>query len=341
MANKKIAAAKISLHECMHKSRSDIEARYRSLLQKAVRRGHTDLVYTTSALIASLSPKEKKWYRTRTAIITFEECWPLGSDLLFNRKFHSKVAALIKVTRSAKSRDATGLGYLAYALIEGDESVLSGTADDKHLKIVANAIRRPDDFWQWIAARKMSDEQTALVENAMRFKHEGLPRDRAVIQSAAYLAVTGQTPPRKQLQPPDQAFPYWVALDKHTPEGKLVMRDVARDLHIPLPQLEWTCFYFEGAKANGESYSKWWNRHSAWHFNKIGLSAEEAHLLWEPAKPQVLDALAEESRRLQNELYRWKLSHLEQVQALKRQVELFIEHFEEVHRDQGELFSRD
>ena len=325
----------------MHKSRSDIEARYRSLLQKAVRRGDADLVYTTSALIANLGPKEKKWYRTRTAIITFEECWPLGRDLIFNRKFHSKVAALIKVTLATKSRDASGLGYLAYALLEGDQSVLNGTPEDKHVKIVANAIRRPDDFWRWIAARKKSDQQTALVEKAIRFKQVGLPRDKAVIQSAAYLAVTELSPPFKQLRPTDQAFPYWVALDKHTPEGKLAMRDVARDLHIPLPQLEWTCFFFEGAKTNEEISSKWWDRHSAWQFRRIGLSADEAHLLWEPAKPQILEALAEESRRLQNELYRWKLSNLEQIQALKRQVELFIEHFEEVHRDQGELFHRD
>ena len=325
----------------MLKSQSDIEARYRSLLQKAVRRGHADLVYTTSALIASLGSKEKKWYRTRTAIITFEECWPLGSDLIFNRKFHSKVAALIKVTLATKYRDASGLGYLAYALIEGDQSVLNGTSDDKHVKIIANAIQRPDDFWQWIAALKKSEQQTALIENAIRFKQEGLPQDKATIQSAAYLAVTEQIPPRKQLQPTDQAFPYWVALDKHTLEGKRVMRDVARDLHIPLPQLEWTCFYFEGSKANGEIPSRWWSRHSEWHFRKIGLSADEAHLLWEPAKPQVLEALAEESRRLQNELYRWKLSNLEQIQSLKRQVELFIEHFEEVHRDQRELFSGD
>ncbi|MBW2585113.1 MAG: hypothetical protein JRE36_16545, partial [Deltaproteobacteria bacterium] len=87
----------------MIKSGTDIEARYRSLLQKAVRRGDADLVHTTSALLASLSPKEKNWYRTRTAIITFEECWPLGSELIFNRKFHSKIAALIKVTRATKS----------------------------------------------------------------------------------------------------------------------------------------------------------------------------------------------------------------------------------------------
>ena len=326
----------------MIKGRTDTEARYRSLLQKAVRRGDADLVYTASALLASLSPREKKWYRTRTAIITFEECWPLGGELIFNRKFHSKVAALIKVTRATKSREASGLGYLAHALSEGDASVLNGTPDDKHIKIVANAIKRPDDFWRWISDQKSMAEQTAaLITNAMRFRQEGLPRDRAVSQSAAYLSVTGPMPNLKKLQPTDQPFPYWVAFDKHTAEGGLVMRDVARDLHIPLPQLEWACFYFEGAKTNGEIPSKWWQRHSQWQFEKIGLPVEEAHLLWEPAKPQVLEGLAGDSRRLQSELYRWKIAHLEQIQALKRQVELFIKHFEEVHRDQMDLFNED
>ena len=326
----------------MIKSGPDTEARYRSLLQKAVRRGNADLVYTTSTLLASLSPKEKNWYRTRTAIITFEECWPLGSELIFNRKFHSKVAALIRVTRAMKSRDASGLGYLAHALIEGDASVLTGSADDKHIKIIATAIKRPDDFWRWIGDQKKADEQTdALITNALRFKQEGLPRDRAVIQSAAYLAAIGPVPSRQEAPPADQSFPYWVAFDKHTAEGKLVMRDVARDLHIALPQLEWACFYFEGAKTNDEIPSKWWERHNQWHFEKIGLPAEEAHLLWEPVKPQVLAGLAEDSRRLKNELYRWKIAHLEQIQALKRQVELFIEHFEEVHRDQMDLFGED
>jgi hypothetical protein len=325
----------------MIKSRLDIEAQYRSLLQKAVRRGHADLVLTTSAFLESLSFRGKNWYRTRTAIITFEECWPLGSELIFNRKFHSKVAALIKVTRSTKSRDAAGLGYLASALIEGDTAVLNGTSDDKHLKIIADAIKRPDDFWHWVTARKMSDEQAALVENARRFKHEGLPRDKAVIQAAAYLAVIEKMPSRYQQPPPDQVFPYWVAFDKHTPEGKLVLRDVARDLHIPQPQLQWTCFYFEGAKTNGETPSKWWDRNCRHHFNKVGLPIEEAHLLWEPAKAQMIEALAGYSRSLHKELYRWKLSNLKQVEALKRQVELFIEHFDEVQRDQMELFEKD
>lgn len=321
-------------------SRSDTEALYRSLLQKAVRRGHVDLVYTTSCLLESLSSRQKNWYRTRTAIITFEECWPLGSELIFNRKFHSKVAALIKVAKSLKSRDASGLGYLAFALYEGDPSTFDGTPEDKHLRIIANAIERPDDFWHWIAAQKIPEKRSVLVQNAARFKDEGSPRDKAVLQAAAYLAVTSHPPACQELGLSDENFPYWVAFDRHTTEGKLVLRDVARDLHIPLPQLEWTCFYFEGARTNGEMPSKWWDRHCQWRFKKAGLPAEEAHLLWNPAKSQVIESLSRESRRLQNELYRWKLANLKGVESLKRQVELFIEHFEVVQRDQADLFGR-
>ena len=326
----------------MIKSGTDTEARYRSLLQKAVRRADADLVYTASALLASLGSKEKNWYRTRTAIITFEECWPLGSELIFNRKFHSKVAALIRVTRTMKSREASGLGYLAHALAEGDTSALNGSPDDKHIKIIANAIKRPVDFWRWIGGQKKATGQAeALITRARHFRQEGLARDRAVIQSAAYLALIGPMPSMQEVALTDQPFPYWIAFDRHTTEGKLVMRDVARDLHIELPQLEWACFYFEGAQTSAEIPSSWWERHNQWYFEKIGLPAEEAHLLWEPAKPQVLAGLAEDSRHLKNELYRWKITNLEQIQALKRQVELFIEHFEEVHRDQMDLFGED
>lgn len=322
----------------MIRSQADTDTRYRSLLQKAVRRGHVDLIFTASALLESLGPREKDWYRTRTALITFEECWPAGGELNFNRKFHSKVAALVKVTRALKIKDASGLGHLAYALHKGDASVYDGSAADKHIRIVAKAIRRPDDFWHWMTTQNKSAQQAAVVENAMRFRHEGLPRDKAVLQAAAYLSITSDTPMHAASRPADEVFPYWVVFDRHTPEGKLALRDVARDLHIQLPQLEWTSFYFEGSKTNGDIPSTWWNRRCAWHFQKVGLPAEHAHLLWEPAREHLIDALAAEGRRLQNELYRWKLANLKRIESLKRQVDLFIEHFEEVQGDQRDLF---
>jgi hypothetical protein len=322
----------------MKASRSKTEKRYRSLLQKAVRRGNVDLVFTTSAFLESLGSADKNWYLNQTAIITFEECWPLGTELIFNKKFHSKVAALIRVTRSAKARDATGLAYLAYALSQGDTSVLDDTVGDKAIKIVANAIRRPDDFWQWVAWQKTAAAEKNLIDNAIRFKKAGLPHDQAVIQAAAYLAVTGELSRIEAGQLPDPKFPYWVVFDNHTPEGRRALRDIARDLHISLSQLEWTYFYFEGALANGEISSKWWDRHCRWHFKKIELPANEAHLLWDPARVQLEETLTAEGRQLKNELYRWKLANREGIDSLKRQVQLYLDHRDEIQRDQGGLF---
>jgi len=322
----------------MKVSQSKTEKQYRSLLQKAVRRGNVDLVFTTSAFLQSLGSASKNWYLDQTAIITFEECWPLGTELIFNKKFHSKVAALIRVTRCAKARDAIGLGYLAYALSRGDTSVLDDNIGDKAIKVVANAIRRSDDFWQWVTWQKTAAAEKNLIDQAIQFKKVGLPRDQAVIQAAAYLAVTGQLSRVAADQPSDPKFPYWVVFDNHTPEGQRALRDIARDLHISLPQLEWTYFYFEGALANAEISSEWWDRHCRWHFKKIELPANEAHLLWDPARVQLEAALAAEGRQLKNKLYRWKLENLEDIESLKRQVQLYLDHMDEIRRDQGGLF---
>jgi len=324
--------------EAKFKRKAGVDARYRSLLQKVVRRGHIDFIYTISALLKSLGQKERNWFTSRAAIITFEECWPLGMHLKFNRKFHSKVAALINVAQSTKARDATGLGYLAFALWEGDLSVQNGSRDDKHIRIIANAITRPKDFWKWVDSQKTTEPQAAIIKNAIKYRNAGSPQDRAVLKAAAYLAIADQWPSIKLERLTQQHFPFWLAFDSHTAEGNRVFRDIARDLHIPLTQLEWTFFYFEGSKTNAETESKWWEKHCQWHFHKIGLPLEEAHLLWEPAKPQIMEALAEESRDLQGRLYHWKLSHLEEVGALKKQVEIFNKHIDEVQTDQLNLF---
>jgi hypothetical protein len=177
-----------------------------------------------------------------------------------------------------------------------------------------------------------------LITNATRFERTGLPHDRAVLQAAAYLTLSGDFPPLKQQPPLDPKFPYWIALDGHTPAGHQALKDIARDLHISLPQLEWAFFYFEGALANGEIPSKWWDRYCRWHFQKIDLPTEEAHLLWDPAKIQLEETLAPESRQLQNVLYRWILSNQERIELLKKQVQLYLDHMDEIRGGQQDLF---
>ena len=319
---------------------TNIDPRFRSLLQKAVRRGNTELIYTISAWIQGLNVREKNWFRNRTAIIIFEECWPLAQDLIFNRQFHSKVAVLIKAGRAIKNRDAAGLGYLAYQLYYGDTSVLSDTPDDRHIKIVSNAISRPDDFWNWVEKMLPETDGGPLCTNAYKFKSVGRPIDRAVISAAAYLSLNAN--PRVAKAPlsvgSNTPFPFWVALDRHTPQGRRVLKDVARDLHIDLKQLEWSLFYFEGCVTNDEVISHWWDRHCRWQFKKLGLPHDEAHLLWEPAKPQIMDALRQDSHHLQREIYSWKLDNRERIKALKKAVELFISNFESGQIDQLNLF---
>jgi hypothetical protein len=105
-----------------------------------------------------------------------------------------------------------------------------------------------------------------------------------------------------------------------------------------LAQLEWTYFYFEGALTNAAIDSKWWDRYCQWQFKKIDLVACEAHLLWDPAKAQMAEALALESRQLKNELYRWKLANPEAITTLKKQVQLYIDHLDEIQRGQRHLF---
>jgi hypothetical protein len=322
----------------MAKDRSAVDDRYRSLLQKAVRRGHPDLICTVSALIENLGIHSHVWFEKRAAFIVFSECWPFGREMLFTKRFPSKVAALIRVARAQKSRDATGLGFLAYALAHGDTSVLDQSADERAVKLIAKAIRHPADYWEWVAAQSTDPRCHALVANAGRYREGGRPHDKAVVQAAAYLAVNAPLPDPAPAPAAETPFPYWVVFDRHTSEGKRALRDVARDLHIPMPQLEWCFYYFEGAAANAEAPSPWWRRYCRWHFDRIGLREEEAPLLWEPSRAQIADALAEDGRRLQAEIYRWKLSNLELVDALSREVERFTRHIKELPRDQSQLF---
>jgi hypothetical protein len=295
----------------------------RSLLQKAVRRGYEDIVVTACALLENHGPKEKNWVRKRAVVIAFETCYPQAADLFFNQRYHSKVAALLRTCRSVKNRDATGLGLLGLALCNGDLSVLAEDAQDRHIKILATALRRPDDFWRWVTIQPVSPAQRAVVSQAARFKNIGQLRDQALNKAAAYLAVTAPVPAPVAAEPPVEPFPYWVIMDRHTPIGKHTFADVARDLKIPPLVLQWAFAYFEGAAVNSAADGFWWPRYCRWRFQTCGLEPEEARLVWDPAVPILKAALAEPVHRFHGWLFEWKMEHLERVRYLKQQAELF------------------
>jgi hypothetical protein len=304
---------------------SAADTRHRSLLQKAVRRGHVDLALTVGALLGERGVAERRRFPAHAVAITLAECWPLADALHFNRRLHSKLAPLVRAARSQKCRDAAGLGYLGQALAEGDLSVLEAKGENRLVRMVASAIQRPEAFWAWTAALpEGGGDRSALLARARRYRRAGTPRDRAVTLAAACLATQAAPPPVLPAAESGEPFPYWVALDVHTPEGRRVYHDVARDLFIPLPQLEWVGYYFEGSRSNRTQPSPWWERWSRWRFRRLGLNPEEAHLLWEPARAQIVESLMEESRMLHRQVYDWKMAHLERIALLRKEVELLL-----------------
>jgi hypothetical protein len=328
---------------------------YRSLIQKAARRGHVKLVFTLATMIDLSGSSATRWFAQQAALTTFRACWPLAPACRFTRSFASKVAVMINVTQSVKTQDAAGLGAMAYALANGDQSVLNisendginsdgflpekGLWDQKrfahHLKVMANAIMRPADFWDWVETRD-TQGHTAAVRH---FKNIGRPFDRAIIQAAAYmLTLTNQSPALFKVAPEDERFPYWVVFDHHVAQGKQALVQISRDLHLPYPQMKWMLFFYEGSNTQKRLSSIWWDRYCAWRFKKVGLSPEVSALIWTTARPQLMAALKEDASRLHRDIYLFKSAHLDRVKALMTQVAALVSPFDRVDVQQQPLF---
>ena len=270
----------------------------RSLLQKAVRRG--DVALTRRLTEHLLTVGDRTWLRQRAAVIVFEECWPLGATLkTLTRDFATVSAILEHIAAAPKYKDAAGLGAMAYAFAEGETTVCSDTAFDCHIRIIKQAIERPEAFWSWVEGQAHSDDQRSLVE-AARHAHRrgGWPWDRAFMQAAAYLAVTEALPEHDQLPTAPLDCPVWVGIDKHTPTGKIALRQVATQLHVPPRQLAWASFYFESALVNVDLSGSWFRRETDWRLRQVGLVYDEARDLWQRARPLVYELLAPEAATL-------------------------------------------
>ena len=277
----------------------------RSLLQKAVRRGNHTLVAKVVDHLYDID--DIRWLKQRVGVIIVEECWPLIGEWELPKKVEEQRAAiravLSRAAISAKFKDATGLGSLAYALSEGDVSVLTGSDEDADIKHVSAAIKREKQYWEWIVSQCSSDVTTRLVKRASdAYRKGGWPWDRAFMQASAYLAVMNGLPKLHAFPKNESKFPFWVALDKHTPQGKEVLSKVAKEIGFPWRQLNWVSFYCESGLVDNLAPSPWWDREVEWRLRKIGLSFDEARLMWKKARPVFIESLRNESERLEQHL---------------------------------------
>jgi hypothetical protein len=276
--------------------RVSTDQRVRSLLQKAARRGYADIVELAMERLDYSG--DKAWLRSRSVVITFEECWPLAAPLVIDRELSSKRTTLQKVTRSAKQKDAAGLGALAYAYHEGDQSVLESVPNRYSLRLIAEALKRPSDFFEWVLGQARNHQAIDTIRAAQRYLPVATWQwDKACILAGALLALGDNMAPNSSEKPTEE-FPYWVALDKHTPEGKAALAQVAKEVNVPYRQLIWASFYLESARVNRLLPSLWWQAEQTWRLRCAGLSLGAAEDLWSRAQPLVRRYLEGEAMSL-------------------------------------------
>ena len=277
----------------------------RSLLQKAVRRSEPSLVAKVVDHLYEID--DIRWLKQRVGVIIVEECWPLIGEWELPKKPEEQHAAirdvLSRAAICAKFKDATGLGSLAYALSEGDDSVLTGSDEDADIKHVSAAIQREKKYWEWIISQCSSDSTNRFVKRAsVAYRKGGWPWDKAFIQAAAYLAVSNDLPKLQEGSKTESKFPFWVALDKHTPQGKTALSKAAKETGFPWRQLNWVSFYCESGLVHNLTPSGWWDKEVKWRLGKVGLSLDEAKSMWTKARPVFMKLLQDESKRLEQHI---------------------------------------
>jgi hypothetical protein len=272
----------------------------RSLLQKAVRRGDSDLVLKSLGLI--IRNNDFDWLSKRLAVIVFEECWTFGFETKLTNNIEDIVSDYLTITKSVKNKNAAGLGSLAFEMFKGDNSIMQFVPDNKPIRIIAEAIKKPELFWAWINSQNVALEiDNFLSISELAYKKASWPWDKAFCLAGAYLAVFEQIPVRIVSQAKVEC-PIWVGIDKHTPEGKIAIDYAAKIIGINKQTARWLSFNFEGAICNESEKSFWWDIEINWRLQKLRLDYDSGMDIWIRLQPLIINFLDDEIKKLSNKL---------------------------------------
>jgi hypothetical protein len=308
----------------MFKTNPNTDQIMRSFLQKAVRRGNIEL--TKKTVIYLINNNDLEWVRRRLAVITFEECWPYGLFVSYEKNTESLIKNFSNLACTIKNKDAAGLGSMAYEYSEGDGSVLSNLDNEhiKYVKKVSDGIKNPESFWKWALSEQFQEERKIkLINKAYEsFKKAGWPWDKAFVISGAFLAITENIPRVKFDEQKKIDLPFWVGIDKHTQHGKEAIRKISKDLKVDSNKALWISFYFESANCNSLTDSFWWDKEIAWRMRKINLEINEAIEIWSRFKPKLQEFLQEESKKIEEKINNIKYN-IESSKLKQEQIGLF------------------
>jgi len=266
----------------------------RSLLQKAIRRGQIELARSIVHRLVELNDRD--WLRRRAFVFVFEEAWDtahiFAEDLVSGR--YSQVIEGLCDAR--KDRSAASLGAMAYAFSQGDQTVLSFAPDSDLLRNLAEGLTDAQGFWttqcnELPAWRSLAASQ--VVRTGIRLGN--WPWDKAAMLASLLLVPCGNGS-EIQSQATRIELPLWVALDRHTLQGKKAISEVASQVNLSETQVGWLAFIFEGARASNSRQSVWWDAEVTWRLSSLGLTREKASTHWQKLElilPKFLDTATE------------------------------------------------
>jgi hypothetical protein len=271
----------------MASSPNDLE---RSLLQKAVRRGNVEVVEKVFGYLQYVGDFD--WLRKRLAVIAYEECWTYADQLLYPTQPYKLLNEYRTLTTTIKNLNADALASLAVKVSEGESSALVGSKkDQKAIQSVANAIKKPEEFWDWIKSEPDYKKNAKRIDAAERdIDKANFEGDKAMMLAAAYLALRYPIPETKFTNPNnDPDFPYWIAIDKHTSLGKSIYSQACQSINIwPTRGLK-IGFYLEGSVVNQMANSPFWDLVKKWKMNQITYSIKDAEDIWNKLKPILIE----------------------------------------------------
>jgi hypothetical protein len=278
----------------------------RSLLQKAVRRGNVELVEKVFKYL--LNKDNKNWLRDRLAVMTYEDCWTYGSQMIIESNELKLMEQYKTLACKVKNKNAAGLADLAYNFSKGDRSALVGDEKErKAIEMVAIAIRKQVEFWDQIKDQpgyNTNKQRIEAAETAMtRAKFND---DKAMMLAAAYLSVKYPIPDTLTIKPDnDPDFPFWVAVDKHTSIGKDLYDKACNKINImPYSGMQ-IAFYLEGSVCNQITNSPFWDLDKQWQFKHMRYTLNEAEKIWKQLKQEFISMkrVGYEVRDMKNKIY--------------------------------------
>lgn len=277
----------------------------KSLIQKAIRRG--DLAMTEKAFYYLVETGQFDWLRRRLPVIIFEECWSYALNATFENRESVILTHCLNIAKAVKNKNAAGLGEMVYACFQGIDSITSSSSDEDLIRELAVSLKKPEVFWSEISKKDLNFKQRAVIIQAeSAFKKANYDWDKATVIAGAYLAYTSDVPEVKySSKEPPASFPFWVAVDKHTPEGKNVLQASAEQIHLEVYKAKQLSFYFEGAQCIEIQESPWWEENVALQIKRLGFnSITDAEAIWNQLKPIVMQKLKGEAEILQKKIQR-------------------------------------